>query len=264
MFQVGSLLIIENLGVKDNLTLDCPRGMYNSALKKYGAPATASSDEREGFLNNDIGDDDEEIDFEYESEVDTPGGELVEDGFWDTEGEGEDVDVGGQEGFDDVAVAPEAVRDNIVVGCSVKVKHSHQGHDTWWFGSVVCINDTSFQGPIIVDCGEQHGNVRCFPKDEIVFDQTGEAWRLHGVGRASLDLFGSVLDAVIMFDEIKAVVFRADDEIGFAIAIEIANSGTASVASDVALRKVADLLQDYLVILSIFAVAPRRRVLRGC
>jgi hypothetical protein len=43
--------------------------------------------------------------------------------------------------------------------------------------------------------------VRCFPKDEIVFDQTGEAWRLHGVGRASLDLFGSVLDAVIMFDE---------------------------------------------------------------
>ncbi len=106
--------------------------------------------------------------------------------------------------------------------------------------------------------------VRCFPKDEIVFDQTGEAWRLHGVGRASLDLFGSVLDAVIMFDEIKAAVFRADDEIGFAIAIEIANSGTASAASDVALRKVADLLQDYLVILSIFAVAPRRRVLRVC
>ena len=92
--------------------------------------------------------------------------------------------------------------------------------------------------------------VRCFRKDEIVFDQTGEVWRLHGVGRASLDLFGCVLDAVIMFDEIEATILGADDEIRFAIAIEIANSGTASMVSDVALREITDLLQDHLGVLA--------------
>ena len=54
----------------------------------------------------------------------------------------------------------------------------------------------------------------------------------------------------------------ADDEVGFAVAVEVADRRTVGVAGDVAPGEVADLPQDHPAGASVFAIAPPGGVLR--
>ena len=74
-------------------------------------------------------------------------------------------------------------------------------------------------------------------------------------GRAS-QLLGGKLDAVLVPDEIDPAVLRADEQVRFAVAIEIADGRAAGVPGDVAPGEVADLLENDFAVAGILAVAP--------